>query len=60
MTARACAALAAALLTALLTAACGVPLMKLPTGIGAPTTDAGQALAQAVASNVLRPTVQSR
>lgn len=49
MTTRAGAALAAALLIAASTAACGVPLMKLPTGIGAPTTDAGQALAQAVA-----------
>ena len=47
MTARA--SVAAALLCASLTAACGAPLVKLPTGTAAPAADAGQALAQAVA-----------
>jgi hypothetical protein len=34
----------------LLTASCGAPLMKLPTGAGTPASDAGEALSQAVAT----------
>jgi hypothetical protein len=39
---------AAAVLAALLSTACGAPLMKLPSGPGAPAPDAADALAQAM------------
>ena len=47
MTPRAWLALAVALVASLVTASCGVPLMKLPSGPGEAATDAAEALAQA-------------
>ena len=38
------------LLAALLTASCGTPLVKLPTGPGTPATDAGAVIAQATSA----------